>query len=132
MFVDCPVSLGELIDKITILTIKERKIQDSAKLKNIIKEKDLLQKKLLELNLLGIEVFIDQLIEVNEKLWDIEDEIRQKEFEQDFGKSFIELARSVYKTNDKRFSIKNRINREYDSDIAEEKSYKEYYSVNCL
>ncbi len=132
MFVDCPVSLGELIDKITILTIKERKIQDSAKLKNIIKEKDLLQKKLLELNLLGIEVFIDQLIEVNEKLWDIEDGIRQKEFEQDFGKSFIELARSVYKTNDKRFSIKNRINREYDSDIAEEKSYKEYYSVNCL
>ena len=117
-----PVSLGELIDKITILEIK--KIQMTGiKQKNVDKElrllKNLIQDKSLEIDI----DLINNLKEVNKNLWEIEDNIRIKEKNQEFDKEFIELARSVYKENDKRASIKKEINLQYHSELVEEKSY---------
>lgn len=134
IFVD--ISPGELLDKMTILFIKEKRIKDPAKLKNIRKETKLLaykydtlrnrlagpeDEKLAELMLL-----FDQLQEVNEKLWDIEDQIRDLENKKDFGDKFIQTARSVYINNDYRAQIKRSINELLDSEIIEEKSYKDY------
>ena len=120
-----PISIGELIDKITILEIKQ-KYMTGIKLKNINKEIKLLKNILQEQNL---EIDIDlikNLKKINKKLWEIEDNIRIKESNQEFDEEFIKLARSVYIENDKRASIKKEINQKYNSDLVEEKSYKNY------
>ena len=118
-----PVSLGELIDKITILEIKQIHMT-GIKLKNVNKELKLLKKILQDKNLeIDIDL-INSLKEVNNNLWEIEDNIRIKERDQKFNKEFIQLARSVYKENDKRASIKKEINQKYNSELVEEKSYK--------
>ena len=120
-----PISIGELIDKITILEIKQI-YMTGTKLKNINKEmkllKNILQDKNLEINI----DLIKNLKKVNKKLWEIEDNIRIKESNQEFDEEFIKLARSVYIENDKRASIKKEINQTYNSDLVEEKSYKNY------
>ncbi len=120
-----PVSLGELIDKITILEIKTKHMTGK-KLRNVTKELELLKciikDKNIEINI----NLINHLREVNNNLWDIEDKIRVKENDQKFDNDFIQLARSVYKENDRRASIKQEINLTYDSDLIEEKSYKNY------
>ena len=118
-----PVSLGELIDKITILEIKQIHMT-GIKLKNVNKELKLLKKILQDKNLeIDIDL-INSLKEVNNNLWEIEDNIRIKERDQKFNKEFIQLARSVYKENDKRASIKKEINQKYNSELVEEKSYR--------
>ena len=126
--VEIEISPGELVDKITILKIKSEKIFDSDKLNHINYELNILNKiqseKLIpseELNKLT-----SSLKETNECLWEIEDKIRDCEAQQDFGTCFIELARSVYRENDKRAHIKLQINRILGSEIIEEKSYKSY------
>ena len=124
-----PISIGELIDKITILEIKQI-YMTGIKLKNINKEmkllKNILQDKNLEINI----DLIKNLKKVNKKLWEIEDNIRIKESNQEFDEEFIKLARSVYIENDKRASIKKEINQKYNSDLVEEKSYKNYKNLN--
>ena len=120
-----PISLGELIDKITILEIKQIHMT-GIKLKNVDKELKLLKNILQDTNLeIDIDL-INNLKEVNNNLWEIEDNIRIKESNQEFDKKFIELARSVYKENDKRASIKKEINQKYNSELVEEKSYNNY------
>ena len=120
-----PVSLGELIDKITILEIKKIHM-NGIKLKNIDKElkllKNIIQDKNLEIDI----DLINNLKEVNKNIWEIEDNLRLKESNQEFDKEFVELARSVYKENDKRASIKKEINQKYNSELVEEKSYNNY------
>ena len=124
--VHCEISLGELVDKLSILKIKAQKITDSGKLIHIHKEKDTLSLILASLDLQDIQHHIDQMIEVNSKLWKIEDDIRDLEREKNFGQEFIELARAVYITNDERFKRKNTINTLYKSGLVEVKSYKDY------
>ena len=120
-----PVSIGELIDKITILEIKQIHMT-GIKLKNVDKELKLLRKILQDENLeIDIDL-INNLKEVNKNLWEIEDNIRIKERNQEFDKEFVELARSVYKENDKRASLKKEINQKYNSELIEEKSYNNY------
>ena len=120
-----PISIGELIDKITILEIKQI-YMTGIKLKNINKEMKLLKKILQDKNLeINIDL-IKNLKNINKKLWEIEDNIRIKESKQEFDEEFIKLARSVYIENDKRASIKKEINQKYNSDLVEEKSYKKY------
>lgn len=127
MNINIPVSLGELIDKITILEIKQDKIKDSEKNKNITFELNLLNDKLNSFpsnnELVDLK---NKLKEVNTELWDIEDQIRICEKRNNFDREFINLARNVYITNDKRFEIKNKINKKFSSDIQEVKSYEEY------
>lgn len=115
-----PISNGELIDKLTILEIKKEKIKDSNKLFNIKKEYDELKK----INKLNINDEYQELKNINLKLWNIEDRIRIKEKNNEFDNEFIELAREVYKTNDKRYNLKNNINNFTNSNLIEEKSYK--------
>ena len=119
------ISAGELIDKITILEIKKIKISDTEKLKDINKELDSLNqtfKKFIP-NPSSIQQLIDKLKSINLKLWDIENGKRQAEKDQNFGKEFIELARSVYKSNDERAKIKLEINNTLGSNIKEVKSH---------
>ena len=120
-----PVSLGELIDKITILEIKQIHMT-GIKLQNVDKEIKLLKYILQDKNLEIDTFLIHKLKEINQNLWNIEDNIRTKESNQDFDKEFIQLARSVYKENDKRASIKKEINQKYNSELVEEKSYNHY------
>lgn len=123
-----PVSPGEMLDKLTILHIKSERIQDEAKLKNVRYELDVLTTS-LEDNIVLTESLRDlftQLKNVNEALWEIEDDIRICEKNKDFSQSFIDLARSVYVTNDKRAFLKKQINIELNSSVVEEKSYQEY------
>ena len=124
-----PISIGELIDKITILEIKQI-YMTGIKLKNINKEmkllKNILQDKNLEINI----DLIKNLKQINKKLWEIDDNIRIKESKQEFDEEFIKLARSVYIENDERASIKKEINQKYNSDLVEEKSYKNYQNQN--
>jgi hypothetical protein len=126
MNIVCPVSLGELVDKITILMIKEQKITDQDKLKFIGEELKELCSQLSSLSLTGMDEHLNDLKDINLALWEIEDDIRECERASTFDEKFIELARAVYKTNDKRFAIKNKINQTYGSSIREMKSYKEY------
>lgn len=128
MNVNVEISIGEFFDKLTILEIKSERISDSSKLANINNE-------LKSLNLLltqqsfnrdNVSEEVAALKAVNEELWVIEDDIREKESKKDFDKGFIELARSVYITNDKRSDIKRDINLKLGSDFVEEKSYEEY------
>ena len=123
--INAPISIGELVDKITILEIKKIKLQNS-KLENVLKELSFLRK-LIEKHQIEItDDLFTQLKEINLTLWNIEDEIRIKEKNKEFDNIFIELARSVYFTNDKRSEIKKRINRLSNSEITEEKYYAEY------
>ncbi len=124
--VECEISLGELVDKISILKIKLLNITDVEKLAHVKKEESVLMAKLNSLGLDDIYEHLEKLIEVNSILWKIEDDIRLLENEKKFDQSFIELARSVYVTNDERFRRKNAINKKYKSNLVEVKSYKDY------
>jgi Family of unknown function (DUF6165) len=121
-----PISIGELIDKITILEIKSERISDGEKLRNITVELDLLSAIAADAGLItsAMRPYADELKAINAALWEIEDEIRELEKNSDFGARFIELARSVYKTNDHRSRLKQRINIAFGSGLIEEKSYK--------
>ena len=123
--INAPISIGELVDKITILEIKKNKLQNS-KLENVLKELSYLRR-LMEKNKIEInDDLFTQLKEINLTLWDIEDQIRIKEKNKEFDNTFIELARSVYFKNDKRAEIKKSINRLSNSEITEEKFYSQY------
>ncbi len=127
MIVNTPISLGDLIDKISILVIKEKKITDEKKNNLIREELTLLRKTLNEAaNNHSINNYLNQLIDVNSTLWKIEEEIRDCEKNKKFDQKFIELARSVYITNDKRAEIKLEINNKFGSKIVEIKSYAKY------
>ena len=127
MIISTPVSLGELVDKISILHIKNKNIKDDEKLKLIREEFKLLNITLDDhIKKNDIQEFLDALIEINSELWVIEDEIRDCERSKKFDEKFISLARSVYITNDKRSEIKLSINRKFGSKIVEVKSYEEY------
>lgn len=117
-----PVSIGEYIDKITILAIKSRRITDESKLKNILRELNSLIEHDHE-QIIGTEIY-RKLTKVNDRLWEVEDAIRIKEKHQQFDSEFIELARSVYQLNDQRSEIKRQINLQYESELIEEKSYE--------
>ena len=123
--INAPISIGELVDKITILEIKKNKLQNS-KLENVLKELSFLRKLMAKHQIEITDNLFTQLKEINLKLWNIEDQIRIKEKNKEFDNIFIELARSVYFTNDKRSEIKKRINRLSNSEITEEKSYADY------
>ena len=120
-----PISLGELIDKITILQIKEQHLQGPA-LKNTKKELNALETTLKHLQLNIDYALIQRLKEVNKELWQIEDDIRAQESSKNFTETFIRLARSVYQQNDLRAAIKREINIAYGSPLMEEKSYQSY------
>ena len=123
--ITAPVSLGELIDKITILEIKKLHFS-GRKLKNVEKELSLL-KSILKDQSIEIDLnLINHLKEINKNLWRIEDNIRKKESQQKFDSEFVQLARSVYRENDKRAFIKREINKKYNSELIEEKSYNKY------
>ena len=128
MKIKTPISVGELLDKISILKIKSFKIKDEEKLKNVKLELDYLnniaKEKLSEYK--NFEKRSEELYQVSASLWNIEDQIRVAEKRKDFDSEFIFLARSVYITNDKRFDIKNKINEECGSELKEEKSYEKY------
>ena len=123
-----PISPGELIDKLTILEIKSANISDAAKLANVNVELQLLQEtwRASAFASANIDAEWKQLREINKKLWDIEDQIRDKERERKFDQEFIELARAVYFTNDERAAVKKQINTKLGSKIVEEKSYAKY------
>jgi hypothetical protein len=121
------VSHGEIVDKLTILQIKKENITDPSKLDNIVKEYDYLLSIVendLEISTESPEYL--ELLSINKELWVIEDDIRDKERDKVFDTEFIELARSVYTTNDKRAEIKKEINLKYGSLFVEEKSYSNY------
>lgn len=122
-------SVGELLDKISILKIKEQKINDEKKLLNITKELGLLSsiaEKFIEKDEKSYKKFMDELFEINLQLWETEDNIRILENKKNFNEEFIQLARNVYYSNDKRFEIKSKINNFYGSEIVEEKDYEDY------
>ena len=121
------VSHGEIVDKLTILQIKNQNITDSIKLDNIVKEYNYLLS-IVE-NDLGISTASPEYLEllsINNELWVIEDNIREKERKKEFDEDFIKLARAVYYTNDVRAKIKKEINLKYSSGFNEEKSYSQY------
>lgn len=126
MNIECEISLGELVDKLSILKIKLEKIADKEKLAHVKKEEQVLSQKLNSLQLENIDHHLQQMIEINLKLWKIEDDIRDLERAKNFTQEFIELARAVYITNDERFRRKNTINAIYKSGLVEVKSYKDY------
>lgn len=127
MIISTPVSLGELIDKISILHIKNINIKDEEKLKLIREELELLNQTLNKhIKNNDIQNYLDSLIEINSKLWVIEDDIRDCERKKKFDQTFVDLARSVYFTNDKRSEVKLEINKKFGSKIIEVKSYEEY------
>jgi hypothetical protein len=129
--IQTPVSYGELIDKITILEIKSRRITDDAKLANVRNELDMLNATWANDSASQIDIADERekLHAVNETLWDIEDAIRMKERAQAFDQEFIELARAVYFRNDERAAFKRQINLKLGSELVEEKSYQDYRAV---
>ena len=126
--IQVPVSHGELIDKITILEIKSRRIADAVKLANVRNELDLLNATWANDAAAQTDIADERarLLAVNEALWDIEDRIRLKEKAQAFDAEFVELARSVYFRNDERAAVKREINLKLGSQLVEEKSYQDY------
>jgi hypothetical protein len=120
------VSLGEVVDKLTILDIKREKITDPEKWKNIKKEYDYLSVELANNGFYQDNSYYKELYEINLQLWNIEDKLRELEAIKHFEDYFVDLARKVYITNDKRAVIKKKINIEYGSNFIEEKSYKSY------
>jgi hypothetical protein len=123
-----PISPGELLDKITILRIKSARMNDPDKLANVRRELQALEETwgLTDYARVDIKADVNALLQVNERLWVIEDDIRDKERAQAFDADFIRLARAVYVENDERAAIKRRINSKLGSSIVEEKSYAEY------
>ena len=127
MLINTPISLGELVDKISILIIKQKNITDKTKLDHVKKELDFLQKILTNyIQQEEINNYLENLININSKLWKIEDDIRECERKKLFDQTFIDLARSVYFTNDERAKVKNDINKTFGSELVEVKSYEEY------
>ena len=128
MLLSIPVSVGEIMDKITILEIKAERILDAEKLANVTAELDTLRPLVTHdaLNTASIKALVAELKNINEALWDIEDDIREREYAKDFGEAFIALARAVYVTNDKRAEVKKQINLATGSTLIEEKSYEDY------
>ncbi len=125
MLISIPVSLGELVDKITILRIKARHLQGDA-LAHVQQELALLQQA-LEATGVSLDPALEaQLLEVNGQLWEIEDAIRDQERQRCFEQVFIDLARAVYRTNDRRAELKRQINERYGSTLIEQKSYSTY------
>jgi hypothetical protein len=123
-----PISPGELLDKITILRIKSERMSDPAKVSNVRVELRTLEEtwRASAYAKIDVEADVTALLRVNERLWSIEDDIRDKERTQSFDAEFVRLARAVYFENDERAAIKRRINTTLGSSIVEEKSYKEY------
>ena len=119
------VSIGEIVDKLSILRIKKNNITDENKLVNINKEYDYLYNKVFQELKIETSDFYEMIM-VNEMLWNVEDSIRNKERNKEFDQDFIEMARTVYITNDRRAEIKRKINEKYSSEFIEEKSYKPY------
>ena len=123
------ISVGELFDKITILNIKLKKINDPEKLKNVKTELDSLKEQSNKINLTDNETlkkYVQKLQDINEELWDIENNKRECEANKDFGEKFIEISRNVHFKNDIRASVKKEINLLSDSKIYEEKEYSKY------
>ncbi len=123
------ISVGELFDKITILNIKLKKINDPEKLKNVKTELDSLKEQSNKINLTDNETlkkYVQKLQDINEELWDIENNKRECEANKDFGEKFIEISRNVHFKNDIRASVKKEINLLSDSKINEEKEYSKY------
>ena len=127
MLINVPISLGELVDKISILIVKQKNITDENKLNDVKKELKFLQDTLVKyVTNDEISNYLSELIKINSKLWIIEDDIRDCERKKEFDEKFIKLARSVYVTNDKRASIKLDINKKFGSELVEVKSYEQY------
>jgi len=127
MLINTPVSLGELLDKISILIIKEKNIADTQKQYHIKNELDSLNKTLEDsISRSKVKEYIEKLIEINSKLWLIEDDIRDCEKKKQFDQKFIDLARAIYITNDRRSEIKLEINKKFGSKLVEVKSYEKY------
>ena len=127
MLINTSVSLGELLDKISILIIKEKNIDDTQKQYHIKKELDSLNKTLEDsISQSKVKEYIEKLIEINSKLWLIEDDIRDCERKKKFDQQFIDLARAIYITNDRRSEIKLEINKKFGSKLVEVKSYEKY------
>ena len=127
MLINTPVSLGELVDKISILIVKQKNILNPSKLNQVKTELKYLQETLSNhVTKDKIDNYLNSLIDINSKLWRIEDDIRNCERKKQFDQKFIDLARSVYFTNDKRANIKLDINNEFGSELVEVKSYEEY------
>jgi hypothetical protein len=125
--VTVPVSIGEMIDKLSILQVKKTKISDEKKLEFVNKEFEILYNlSSVYLDNLEIEPLYHQLVEINSSLWDVEDKLRVLEKEKIFEGEFISLARKVYFTNDERFRLKNEINSITSSEIREVKDYVKY------
>jgi hypothetical protein len=125
--VTVPVSIAEMIDKLSILQVKKTKISDEIKLEFVNKEFEILHNlSSIHLNNLEIESLYHQLVEINSSLWDVEDKLRVLEKEKKFEGEFISLARKVYFTNDERFRLKNEINSITSSEIREVKDYVKY------
>ena len=124
------VSIGEVVDKITILQIKKEKISDELKLEHVEKELTILESTLKNSKILVPEKLIQKLKDVNLKLWDAEDVIRDRENKDLFDEEFIKCARLDAKLNDERFLVKNEINNVCMSNIKEQKSYEGLYSAN--
>ena len=125
-----PISWGELIDKITILEIKQINITSATALGNVNKELDYLYD-ILNNNSEIIEIISnlkEQLLVINKSLWQVEDDIREKDLKQEFDNTFIELARKVYRLNDQRANLKKSINQVLNSELLEEKSYKNFHN----
>lgn len=127
-FVETPIAIGELIDKITILEIKAERFTDAAKIKNVQTELTLLKNRCEQV--IPASATLDSLAvhlkAVNEQLWELEDAIRDCERQTDFGPDFVALARGIYHTNDERAAVKRQINITFGSDLIEEKSYAPY------
>ncbi len=128
MHLDTPISVGEFLDKVSILEIKSERITDEEKLKNVRNELALLRRVWANSAFAqaDIENEFQQLRSVNEQLWDIEDRIRLKEAAKTFDQDFIDLARAVYILNDRRAASKRRLSQALGSELVEEKSYADY------
>ncbi len=124
------VSVGELIDKITILEIKQEKISDEVKLSHINAELDILRATVDSESISVPQELVDELRSINAELWDAEDVIRACERDQDFTEAFVECARLDAILNDKRFLAKNKINESTESLVKEQKSYEGLYTAN--
>ena len=122
-----PISVGELMDKITILEIKSERIKNPSQLENIVHELEALRAvRLRDIERAMLDKLSAELKRVNAKLWDVEDAIRDCEARADFGEHFIELARTIYRLNDERSRLKKAINLASGSRIVEEKSYRSF------
>jgi len=127
MLINTTVSLGELLDKISILIIKEKNIADTQKQYHIKNELEVLNKTLENsISRSQVKEYIEKLIEINSELWFNEDDIRDCEREKKFDQKFIDLARAIYIKNDRRSEIKLEINKKFGSELVEVKSYEKY------